>query len=157
MTLHWLDIAQEFAFDGSWLDVVVLETSLTDWDAVLAALRAAQLQTMYCIDGAEMTLPPPATAFFASTEYRQLLKVSGGTVGFNCHFFTMDEIEFDLDPREVTSQAALDEVLGFMAMIAGACHKPALLTPENVHDDPILRVRSGCAVEYFPPPKEDLT
>jgi hypothetical protein len=78
------------------------------------------------------------------------MSVSAGSVQLNCHFFCANEIEFDLDPREVHGQADLDALLSFMEMIAVATAKPVLMTPENMHDSPFIRVVSPETAEYIP-------
>lgn len=54
------------------------------------------------------------------------------------HFFTPEEIECDIDPREVSGQASLDALLGFKRRLGDLTRKPAALTPENVPDEPII-------------------
>ena len=49
----------------------------------------------------------------------------------HCHFFTTDEIELDLDPREVTSQGQLDAVLDFISNLGAALQRDVVLTEEN--------------------------
>jgi hypothetical protein len=56
------------------------------------------------------------------------------------HFFGEFEIEFDLDPREVTGQPEFDDVVAFMGRLAAATGKVAVMTPENTHDAPFLSV-----------------
>ncbi|MGC4064829.1 MAG: hypothetical protein QM784_09325 [Polyangiaceae bacterium] len=61
----------------------------------------------------------------------------------------MGEIEFDLDPREVAGQKALDGLIAFMRALAVAVNKASLMTPENMHDMPFIRVTPSGAVEYI--------
>ena len=159
MTLRWTKVSEDFAFDGSWRDVVVTETSIADWQAALDALRISRFRTKYTVVGSEAPLPASATdAFapasateaFARADSATMLRVFAGPVELVCHFFTVHEIEFDLDPRELTDQEALDDVVAFMALLADACSKPVLLTPENAHEVPILRLRPGCDAEHIP-------
>jgi hypothetical protein len=56
----------------------------------------------------------------------------------NCHFFSESEIEFDIDPREVISQAELDILLIFLQQVGNAVHHPVVLTPENGPKHPII-------------------
>ncbi len=58
----------------------------------------------------------------------------------NCHFFGDNEIEFDLDPREVTGPAQIDAVSGFMKLLAQTTGKMAILTYENAKEEIILSV-----------------
>lgn len=68
---------------------------------------------------------------------------------WDCHFFVESEIEFDFDPRQVTGQDRLNAVFSFMQLIARACDKKAVLTPENARDATIFRVHPPTLhVEY---------
>jgi len=67
----------------------------------------------------------------------------------NCHFFTVEEIEFDIDTREVKGQQELNALLEFMRCLAHATDKEAVLTAENMPEIVILRVRPGrTPIEY---------
>ena len=56
----------------------------------------------------------------------------------NCHFFIVDEIELDVDPREITAQSDHHALLAFVRHVALGLQKQALLTPENGEDTPFL-------------------
>ena len=54
------------------------------------------------------------------------------------HFFAEDEIECDLAPNEIESQADLDALLGFVRQLGDATHKKVAITPENVREQPFI-------------------
>jgi hypothetical protein len=56
-----------------------------------------------------------------------------------CHFFAPDEIEFDIQPREVNGPERLSAVAAFLRELASATRMPALLTMENMQTAVILR------------------
>lgn len=56
-----------------------------------------------------------------------------------CHFFTPDEIEFDIDPRAIDSQAQCERLVDFIRALGQAVGKAVLLTPENAPEYPYLR------------------
>jgi hypothetical protein len=49
----------------------------------------------------------------------------------NCHFFTEQEIELDLDPREVNSEERLNSLFRFMKVLGKHLGKEVILTLEN--------------------------
>ena len=49
----------------------------------------------------------------------------------NSHFFIEEEIELDVDPREVTTQQHMDSVLKFMAELGSILKHDVILTEEN--------------------------
>jgi hypothetical protein len=122
----WEQVAGEFTFDGGRRDIVVLHADLHARQRVLDRLRQAPYELAYYRSGNRVDLPPAATdAFPLAGEADRMLSVKFADLLLNCHFFTPAEIEFDLDPREVRAQRQWD----------------ALLTPENLHETVIVRVR----------------
>ncbi|HYE16860.1 MAG TPA: hypothetical protein VEA69_00325 [Tepidisphaeraceae bacterium] len=140
--IAWDSVAQEFAFDGSWRDIYVSDTDLQAWQRVLDRLRQGPYKLVYHGAGAAAELPATAAdAFPAEGEADRVLSVYIAGVRANCHFFTRDEIEFDIDPREVQGQGQLDGVLAFMRLLSDATGKDAVLTPENCPEIVVFRVR----------------
>lgn len=81
-----------------------------------------------------------------------LLEVKADAITFNCHFFTLEEVEFDIDPREVLGEAGANTVFSFMRRLGEHLNKEVVLTPENAPELPIFRFCPETAqVEYLPP------
>src|SRR5689334_6636647 len=126
--LAWETVADEFAFDGSWRDIYILDTDMAAWQCVLDRLRQAEYDLVYYRDGEVSELPYAITdAFPAEGEAGLLLSVRFADVRANCHFFTPNEIEFDIDPREVQGQRQLEALLTFMRLLANTTHREAIL------------------------------
>jgi hypothetical protein len=53
------------------------------------------------------------------------------TIEANCHFFTEDEIEFDLDPREILSASDFDAVCAFVQAVGRALRRPVHVCQEG--------------------------
>jgi hypothetical protein len=66
------------------------------------------------------------------------MKIDASGILINCHFFSKEEIEFDIDPKDVTEQSDLDALCEFMRMVGKVVGKPTILTPENFQDKPII-------------------
>lgn len=149
--LTWEAVRTEFAFDGSWRDVYVLGADMTAWQQMLNWLRASGYNLSYFRNGQPATLPAQAKdAFPLEGERDRLLSVRFCGVVANCHFFTPEEIEFDIDPREVVGQTELDGLFGFMSSLAETVGRDVILCPENCSETVVFRVRAGEAVEYQP-------
>jgi hypothetical protein len=146
----WSDVRMEFQFDGSWRDIYIIRTTISDWQLVIDALRDSPFDLQYKGSGVPTTCPASARDAFPGPGCAdRLLSVDAGGVALNCHFFNESEIEFDFDPRQVTGQDQLNAVLSFMQLISRACDKEAVLTPENARDATIFRVRPRTLrVEY---------
>src|SRR4051812_9958117 len=121
--LTWDRVCSEFAFDGGWRDIYVLGTDMTAWQRMLDKLRATDYELTYLRDEQPTVLPYDAIEAFPLPGEDRLLQVRFGGVLANCHFFTSEQIEFDIDPREVTGQEQLDAVIGFMRCLAEAVGK----------------------------------
>ncbi|MEZ5436728.1 MAG: hypothetical protein R3F12_00015 [Lysobacteraceae bacterium] len=113
---------------------------LGDWDNFLSFSH--QVGARYSFDGNEALLPTAAEIFENRTGSHLLVFDVDG-VAVNCHFFTSDEIELDIDPREISSEAQHVSVLEFVSDLVAAVRKDATITPENSPDDPFLRLSAA--------------
>ena len=148
--LSWDGVKAEFAWEGSWRDICVLETSIDEWQATLDMLRARKFNLAFTINGAVAELPQDiGEAFEKARDAALCLSVFTRGVCLNCHFFDLSEIEFDLDPREILGQLEFDAVVEFMQEVAAATDKFVLMTPENTHDAPFVRVAPSRTTEYI--------
>jgi hypothetical protein len=148
--LLWRSVRTEFAWEGSWRDICVREVNLAAWQAAVQALIREGLRGEFTLNGVRQELPFDLREVFGiSCERGALWCVSVVGLTLYCHFFDEGEIEFDLDPREVTGPERLDGIVGFMRTLASATGKPALMTPENMHEVPFLRVAPSGHAEYL--------
>ena len=67
------------------------------------------------------------------------LSVDLAGVRLGCYFFTPSVIEFDFDPRDVTTDEQAAAVLAFMRRLGEVLAKPVVLAHESRPDDPIVR------------------
>ncbi|RTR26584.1 hypothetical protein EKG37_21180 [Robertmurraya yapensis] len=58
----------------------------------------------------------------------------------NCHFFSVDEIEFNIDPKEVKSKYEANAVFEFMKNLSKILDKESILTGENSPEYPLVTV-----------------
>jgi hypothetical protein len=136
--IDWESVKAEFASDGSWRDVYVLNCTITDWAAIWRTLRNSP-GARFFVDGQRHDPPIQVEeAFGLRASASPMLHVKVGRMLLVFHFFTDCEIECDLDPREVQGQADLDALLGFIREIGDLTGKNAIITPENRSDAPFL-------------------
>ncbi len=145
-SLAWKAVQSGFLFDGSWRDIYVLGTDMAGWQRMLDGLRSADYDLRYFRDNKPTELPARAEDAFPNERERcPLLSVQFCGILANCHFLSFEEIEFDIDPREVSGQAQLDALLEFMRCLAAAVGQDAILCPENWPKSVIIRVTpEGC-------------
>jgi hypothetical protein len=114
------------------------------WQTVWDALRESKFKAEYFRGDELLPLPPDVVDAFPEEGWSDcMLAITVDGVIFNCHFFGFDEIEFDLDPRDVKGQPHLDAILQFMTALADASSRDVSLSEEGAHDYPILRVQPG--------------
>jgi hypothetical protein len=138
--MDWQQIAPDFKPNGSLRDIYVFDTDLLDWQRVLDALRAWEPSPRLAIGGQPAMMPDKVEDVFVEARQQGALmsvEVSGALV--NCHFFHHQDIEFDLDPREVTGPAQLEGFERFMSLLGQATGKPVIMTMENMPEAVILR------------------
>jgi len=130
-----------FAWDGSLRDIYVLGTDASDWQRLLDFLRLAPYDLRYTVGEQAQPLPDHINAVFARTmdEPRAALSVDGPRLKLMCHFFWLEEIEFDLDPRVIDGEARLERLLEFMRELGRRLGKDVILTPENMPGRPLYR------------------
>ncbi|MBQ0933684.1 hypothetical protein [Ideonella alba] len=117
--------------DGSYRDVYVLGTSLSDWREL--SKLACEFPHTYQRDGVDRPLPN-ASAVFGDRAHTHLLSIRVGNATVNCHYFASSEIELDVDPREVRSSEDHDAILLFVERLSAATGKPARITDENLEN-----------------------
>ena len=123
-------------------DVVVSDAQGSDWDLALATLRGASesddaIQIIEDIEGSAVDAFADDGVFLGDGVPRRVLVKLAGEADAHAHFFAVDEIEFDVDPRELSPRSG-PALLRFMEILATSTSRPCLLTPENVHHRPML-------------------
>lgn len=156
-TVDWEQARVDFEFDGSWRDIYLFNTSTADWQKMLTALRTSPYLATFPECSPQAGLPDSfldaEQIFSQENGKRPLLQVEAGSFQANCHFFSSTDIEFDIDPRQITGQRDLDDLIRFMKWLAQAVGREVLLTLENCPDAVILKVfPSGNGITYYPTP-----
>jgi hypothetical protein len=138
--LDWTTLQSLFTWDGSYRDLYIFATDIHDWQRLIDGLRTRDMQLTFSLDGVVQPLPPSLQAVFAAREYASpFLSIVLDHIQINCHFFGAGQIEFDIDPREITDTVALSNLLTFMDAVGSILQKEVRLTPENLADVVLLR------------------
>ena len=128
----WNETRHAFAWDGSWRDIYVLETTADDWNRLPEAFTAARYDLAFHVNGEPRTPPEDLAAIIAHHDDVHYLALGlSSTVTIDCHFFAIEEIEFSIDPRKIQSEREFESLLSFMELLGTTVKKPVVLTPEN--------------------------
>ena len=137
--MTWEAVAEYFEPDGSLLDVAVFDTDLSDWRRLVQYLLASGLDLRLTVDDEPRELADEGVEglLHASEESSVLLSLYIAGMQFNCHFLGSDEIEFDIDPKEVT-ETNFASLLEFMRSVASHLERDVVLGGENMAHYPFL-------------------
>ena len=132
--LLWDDVQELFdpSLMGSLPDACVPHTSLADWQALLDLIVVRGWRFEYC-EG-ETVLPLPTAAAILGREPNSecpALRVwPSARMLMIFRFYAVEEIDFDLDLREIQGQEQLDESCGFLRTVGRHLGKPVLVDGE---------------------------
>jgi hypothetical protein len=127
-----IDVPNLWKYDGGFRDIYVLGTSLEDWRRFVALA----LSYPYEYDGQPGARLDVESVLRDDRSHRLLVRA--GNVELSCNFFDVSEIEIDILPHQVKTEADHDGVLEFLERLGQALSKPVILTPENETQTPIV-------------------
>jgi hypothetical protein len=140
MTTLWERTQRDFEPDGGLRDIYVAPATAGMWQRFLAQLAASSFSVRFAHGGLAI---PALETFAEALSLREsdpvLLQITlAGGVSVNCHFFTADEIELDVDPREIRGPADLETLRDFVQWLADAVGQRAFVTYENAMEQVIF-------------------
>ncbi|MBF9254650.1 hypothetical protein I2I11_15200 [Pontibacter sp. 172403-2] len=146
MKRNWEDIKWIFEPDGSLRDIYVQNVSISDWEKLIDLLNE-NYPLKYGITGearsASQIDKQDVISFLTDRTgemYCRSTTVDVGGVHANCHFFLSEQIEFDIDPKEISSVEDFEKVEKFMQSISWALEQQVTLTDENTPEFPLIKV-----------------
>lgn len=140
--LLWDDVRNFFDPElmGALPDVSVEEASVADWQAVLDLVRASGWRWQYTEGDAVLPLPRAEQVLSRSPDANcvalSVWPVPGVLAIFR--FYSADEIDFDVDLRELQGQDGVDVLCGFLVAVGRRLGKSVLMAPEGDPHHPVL-------------------
>lgn len=146
MTTNWDEIKWIFESDGSLRDIYVKKVNIEDWKNLIIYLNenhiikygpAGENKINDKIDFEYLN------KYFNDKTGELEVKIASIVINdiiINLHFFSINEIEFDIDPKEIYSFDNYKKVLDFMNQVSEFLNKPLILTGENQSDFPLINV-----------------
>jgi hypothetical protein len=125
---HMIEPPDLWECDGSLRDVYIEGTDVSDWYALFEVV--SRYPYTYTFDGSNTDLPDPQS-IFKNRNGSHLLTINVGRASINSHFFIAEEIELDIDPRQVTDAATHELVMKFLAELSTRIGKDLSITAEN--------------------------
>lgn len=143
--LLWDDVRELFDPDlmGSLPDVCVPHTSVQDWQDLLDLVVARGWRFEYSEGDTVVPLPTAAAvrARASGSECTALRVWPYTNMLMIFRFFAAEEIDFDLDLREIQGQQRLDQFCAFVRAVGQYLGKPVLMGAEggNPAEHPVLK------------------
>ena len=151
----WNEYKFEFEPDGSLRDIYIKGVDLNDWQAFIDFLRGTEATLDYYVEGEPAELPASIAEVVIDQIHTHLLTIGLDGVAVNCHFFIPEEIELDLDPREIDNESKAMVVFRLMSTVGRTLNKQVILTPENTEGQPIFKYEPGAGIKHIAYNKPD--
>jgi hypothetical protein len=146
MTNNWEEIKWIFEPDGTLRDIYVENVNIEDWKILIDYLNASHI-LKYGLSNDNKIVNKADKDYLIKLLTDETGEMELKTVSviieniiINTHFFTIDEIEFDIEPREINSETDYEKLLSFMNEISKLLNKPLILTGENQIDFPLIKM-----------------
>ncbi|BDH12624.1 hypothetical protein [Streptomyces hygroscopicus] len=140
--LLWDDVAYFFDPDlmGSLPDVRVPDTSVGDWQALLDLVGERGWKCQYSEGATVLPVPRAETLLSrpADAEFPELRVWPSTEVLAIFRFHAAEEIDFDVDLRQLQGQERLDDFCRFLRDIGRRLGKRVLMDPEGDYGHPVL-------------------
>ena len=146
MTNNWEEIKWIFEPDGTLRDIYVENVNIEDWKILIDYLNANHIlkygpsNDNKIVNKADKDYLIKLLSDETGEMELKTLSIIVENIIINTHFFTIDEIEFDIEPREINSETDYEKLLSFMNEISKILNKPLILTGENQIDFPLIKM-----------------
>ncbi|XRG80772.1 hypothetical protein V5E38_10910 [Rossellomorea sp. GAMAL-10_SWC] len=134
-----------FFGDGSLRDIYILDANINDWQKLIDWLCLSDWAIEFYIDGQKNTnkIINVSKIFEEKKNKSVLMSIDINSVLVNCHFFVEDEIEFDINPKEIIGLNEASYVFEFMIKLSNIIGKEIILTEENLPENPLVTVKTN--------------
>ncbi|GAB3714000.1 hypothetical protein GCM10027592_53470 [Spirosoma flavus] len=137
--MDWQTIKDKvYQCDGSLRDLYVLNTTQEDWQKWFRLINESYSVEFY--DGqterVETIIDSDLAIEYLDGKIDSLVSatIKLGAVIVKCYFFADQEIENDIDPREVTSIDDHIRLVDYIIAVSKCLNKPVIQTEENSQD-----------------------
>lgn len=139
-TIRWADVEEWFdpSRNGSAPDVVVPDTAVADWEALLGLIRSEGWRCEYEFGEEQRPLPSSATELFEPDPEgrgRRLWVWPDPGLEWIVRPWTPDEVVSDVNLHEIQGQERLDAFCRFLRTLGAALGRPVLMYAEGAYGD----------------------
>ncbi|WP_459926289.1 hypothetical protein [Flavobacterium covae] len=142
MNYNWENINWIFKPDGSLRDIYIQNTSIEDWGKLIDLLNSEYNLKYF----SESKIDKDEVLKYLKDETGELecrtVSIEIENIKINCHFFLIEQIEFDIEPSEIKTKSDFEKVLSFMSLISSTLKKQITLTGENEANFPLVKINT---------------
>ncbi len=146
MKRNWDDIKWIFDVDGTLRDIYVQEVSISDWEKLIDLLNE-KYTIKYGTKDEEKNpnqIDKEYAIKFLTDETGEMeirsISIDIGEIQINCHLFLPDQIEFDINPKQINSIEEFEKVKNFMEMVSQTLDNQVTLTSESSPEFPLVKI-----------------
>ncbi len=123
---------KEFKWDGALLDVYIDNTTPKDWQTLIDFVRKSDLKWKFTITDKSTALPESVEAIFQRRDDAPTcLSITVDSIELRSYFFSPDDIDFDLDPRQVNNVESVQRLFQLLRRLSDVLGRDVVLTPEG--------------------------
>ena len=123
--------------DGSLRDIYIYQANSGVWNDFLGLVSGSKLNFEFWHGENELPLPNNFEEIksLQNTDPTTLKIFIEGGIQINCHFFTEDEIEMDVAPKDISEKQNFDSLVSFLRWLSKGLKKSIPFTHENSPDE----------------------
>ena len=140
MTRKWNDIQWIFEPDESLTDLYVQDISLREWEKLIDHLNANFKLSYSDTDKIDKEYVLKYHRDRSGEMECKSLTIFLEQIKVNCFFFLTEQIEFDIDPKEVNSLSDFELIEKFMISVSETLQEQVTLTAESNPEFPLFKV-----------------
>jgi hypothetical protein len=135
----WYIVKEEIYYsDGSWRDIYVPGTAQDDWLKWIDFINQNYSVSFYNgqTQQTETSIKKEVVIEYweRKTDFPNGTTIKLGSILVKCHFFVIQEIENDIDPKEIETIEDHYNLVSYLINISKLLNKSVILTAENQRD-----------------------
>lgn len=140
MNKNWSNIKWIFESDGFLRDIYVQDISLKDWKLLITYLNKSYNLIFDDLDKIDSNYVLKFLKDKNGEMDAKSVAINLDGIIANCHFFIADQIEFDIDPKDINSLKDYLKIEAFMKNISELLLNQVTLTGENSPGIPLIKI-----------------
>ncbi len=133
-------VQEELKPDGSLRDIYIYQVNSDVWNNFISLVLGSELNREFWHGENKIPLPTNFEEINAlqNTDPTTLKIFIEGGVQINCHFFTEEEIEMDVAPKEIGEKTKFDSLVSFLRWLSKGIKANIHFTHENSPEEEIM-------------------